>query len=56
MNRDTFRGLIAGVAVALAVGWVVLFVINLGNRVKSIENFLNQAVANQQRAQVPPVK
>ena len=53
MNKDILRGLIAGIVLAVIVGYGVLYAMNLNIRVSSIEKFLNQQI--QQQAQRPPV-
>lgn len=57
MSKDMMRGLIAGIILAVLIGWGILYIRTLSFRVSNIENFLNRSIqAQQQRQPNPEVK
>jgi len=56
MNKDTLRGLIAGVILMGIIGYGVLYIRTLNARVTGIEVFLNNSIKAQQAQQRPQAK
>jgi len=54
MNKDMFRGLIIGILITgiLIGGGIYLY--NLGQRVRGLENFVNQIIINSRQQQIRP--
>lgn len=51
MNKDTFRGLVIGVIITFIIGYGILYVRGLGQRLTTLEVFIQRIIENSNKAQ-----